>query len=286
MILKASSQTEFAIALAEAAQPVMALIERDPDLAIFQVVKQGTTGKSQGISRAVHSAIASTLAARRLNWSPIDAQRSFKAALTMNISVLDLQAKLANQTTPLTPAQREAIQAHPHESVKMLEASGVTDRDWLVGVEQHHEEPDGSGYPKKLIDITDIATLLRSADIYTAKLAGRAGRSAMMADAAARNFFTARTQHPVTAALIKEFGLYPPGSYVRLVTGEFGIVIKRGEQVTTPIVAALTNRSGDSLHEPMRRNCADKTYAIAAVVPESALRVRVSSEKLVVLASQ
>ena len=41
------------------------------------------------------------------------------------------------------------------------------------------------------------------------------------------------------AALIKEFGLYPPGCAVRLKSGEVGMVMRRGETASTPVVAVL-----------------------------------------------
>ena len=40
------------------------------------------------------------------------------------------------QTAPPTPEQRNAIKAHPHFSRLLLEASGVTDADWLYGAER------------------------------------------------------------------------------------------------------------------------------------------------------
>lgn len=284
-VLKASAQTEFAIALAESAAPVLALIDRDPDLAIFQVVRQGHQNKFQGISRSIHAAIAGHLAARRLGWDAESTLRAFKASLTMNLSVLELQSRLSNQTTPLTEGQRALIHGHPLESVKLLQEAGIQDAVWLTAVAQHHEDHDGRGYPHGATEISELAGLLRRADIYTAKLAARASRAAMPADTAAKTMFMSDKAHPVTASLVKEFGIYPPGTHVRLVSGELGVVVKRGEQVNAPIVAALTNRSGDALSEPVRRNCADKAHAIAAVVPESALKVRVSPEKLVVLAA-
>ena len=34
--------------------------------------------------------------------------------------------------------------------------------------------------------------------------------------------------HPICAALVKEFGVYPPGCFVTLASGETGVVVKRG----------------------------------------------------------
>ncbi len=283
-VLKASVQRDFANALDEAARPVLALIDREPDLAIFQIVRQALPSHAQyGVIHSMHAAIASQLAAARLGWDRTSMQRLFKAALTMNLAMLELQGRLATQVTPLTPAQREAVRTHPMRSVQMLQEAGVTDEDWLEAVQNHHEAPGGGGYPRGLGEVSEIAQLLRRADIYTAKLSPRATRGAMPANAAARAMFVSDAGHPMTAALVKEFGVYPPGCYVRLNSGETGVVIKRGETANTPIVASLTDRRGDPMLQPLRRNTAAPDHAIVGIVDERSLRVRVCSEQLLSL---
>lgn len=268
--LRHSGDARFIDALDAATPSVMALVERDKDLAIFQVLRQGGNAYVEyGVNHSMHAAIAAYLVAQRLGWSPAEAQRAFKAALTMNISMLELQGQLAAQTTPPTPEQREAVAAHPEFSVRMLELSGVTDADWLAAVAQHHEASDGSGYPHGLRDVHVMAELVRRADRYTAKLSARATRAAIAADAAARAMFMQDPGHPMTAALVKEFGVYPPGAFVRLASGEMGIVARRGATVTTPIVAVLTSAGGHHLSEPVRRDTGERDYAITGMVESS-----------------
>jgi HD-GYP domain-containing protein (c-di-GMP phosphodiesterase class II) len=286
-ILRTSTPAEFSSALNDAAEPVLALVERDPDLAIFQVVRQEAAGKSSyGVAHSVHAAIACYLVARRLGWDRGCMERVFKAALTMNLSMIDLQGRLATQVTPPTAAQRKLIHEHPHRSAEMLEASGVTDADWLEAVRQHHEVPGGHGYPSGSQDVSEMASLLRRVDVYTAKLSPRNTRQALAANQAGRELFLQDSQHPMAAAIVKEFGVYPPGCLVQLQSGEVGIVIKRGPTANTPVVAVLANGNGDALREPVRRSTDHPGCSVVGVVPESALRVRVSPEKLVILASR
>ena len=283
--LKTSPHGGYVAALDDAAAPVLALIERDPDLAIFQVLRQeGNDHLQYGVTHSVHTAITAHMVAQRLGWDAQATQTIFKAALTMNIAMLELQGQLAKQTTLLTPEQHAAIQSHPQRSVEMLQLAGVTDRDWLDAVAQHHEIPTGLGYPKGLTEVSDFASLLRRADIYTAKLSGRAKRDSMTADQAGRQMFMQDPGHPMTAALAKEFGVYPPGCHVSLVNGELGIVIKRGKTVTTPLVASLTNERGAALTEPRRRDTSVREHAIVAVVADKRVQVRVTPEKLMQLA--
>ncbi|MEO7245132.1 MAG: HD domain-containing phosphohydrolase, partial [Rubrivivax sp.] len=216
--------------------PLQALIQRDPDLAIFQVLRQeGNAHAQYGVTHSVHAAIVARLVAQRLGWSETEMQRAFRAALTMNIAMLELQGQLAEQTRPPTGEQRREILAHPHRGRVMLELAGVEDADWLQAVERHHEERDGTGYPSGTREPGELATLLHRADVYTAKLSARATREPQAADQAGRELFMQDPGHPICAALVKEFGIYPPGCFVTLASGETGVVVKRGSTVMTPV---------------------------------------------------
>ena len=279
--LRNSDDAEFLGTLESNTAPVLALVERDKDLAIFQVLRQeGGELVQYGVNHSTHAAITGYLVAQRLGWAADDAQRVFKAALTMNISMLELQGQLAIQNTPPSPEQRAAIHDHPEISRKMLELSGVTDGDWLTAVAQHHENTDGTGYPTGTHAPSDIAMLVRRADIYTAKLSPRAGRDAIAADKAGRMMFMQEPGHPMISALVKEFGVYPPGCFVRLMSGETGLVVRRGATVMSPLVAVLTSPTGATLPDPVRRDTSNKAYAVHSVLGGHAGQVKVSPEKL------
>jgi HD-GYP domain-containing protein (c-di-GMP phosphodiesterase class II) len=283
--LQACTDAGFGAALDEVSGPVQALIERDSDLAIFQVLRQdGSRHTQYGVNHSIHAAITAFLVAQRLGWEQAAVQKVFKVALTMNLSMLELQGQLAEQSAPLSTAQREAIQSHPQRSVQMLELAGVTDRDWLDGVADHHETADGNGYPAGKREVNELAALVLRADVYTAKLSPRHTRSAMAADRAGRAMFMHDPGNSMTAALVKEFGVYPPGCFVKLVSGETAVVVKRGASVVTPLVAALTTPSGMALQEPVPRDTSRREHAVAGVVGEGAVPVRVAPEKLVTLA--
>lgn len=284
LALQSAPHHSFRGALDDACTPVMALIERDPDLAIFQVLRrEGGPGVAYGVKRSLHAAITAHLVAQRLDWSPPELEKVFKVALTMNISMLELQAELSQQRTPPTQAQRDALQSHPLRSRAMLETAGVADRDWLLAVERHHELEDGSGYPSGCTDVGDLASLVRRADVYTSKLAARSHRDAMGADRAGREMFMQDPGHPMTAALVKEFGIYPPGCFVQLANGAMGIVVQRGPTVTTPVVAVLTHERGAPLPEPLRVDTSRPGCAVEGIVGERSVPFQLSPEKLVML---
>ena len=85
------------------------------------------------------------------------------------------------------------------------------------------------------------------------------------------------------SALIKEFGLYPPGCFVRLASGETAIVVRRGPSAHTPEAATVTNARGVASSEPLRRDTSRPEFAIVALLGERAAPVVITPEKLMAL---
>jgi len=269
-------------ALADAAQLVVALTERAPELAIFMLVAQPAQADKTpyGVVRSLHAAAAAHIVATRLGWPAQRCLTLIKAALTMNLSILELQERLSNQARLPSPAQRNAIHLHPHASAATLRASGVDDADWLSAVEQHHEKPGGGGFPSALVEVCELASALRAVDVYTAKLAGRSGRDALPPERAARDLLVVERGNAFALALVTEFGLHPPGSLVRLHNGEVGYVIERAADTGAPRVAVVTGRRGEPLQQPVARAAAGRELGIAGPAEPRVLRVRVSAERL------
>ena len=121
----------------------------------------------------------------------------------------------------------------------------------------------------------------RRADVYTSKLSSRSHREALSADQAGRQMFMQDPGHPMTAALVKEFGIYPPGCYVRLASGETGVVVQRGPTVTTPIVACLTNPRGAALPAPVRMDTSITRHQVQCVIGESSVNHKLTLDKLI-----
>lgn len=224
----------------------------------------------------IHTAILCDLIARRSGFDDVARLALCCAALTQNLAIAELQDRLGRQAGGLQPDQQAAVHAHPHSSVAMLQKAGVQDREWLQIVAQHHERLDGSGYPKSLRgdQISASARLLAVVDRYTAMVSERAYRPALIAKIALRHFADqGQTQFDPQFGilLIKELGIFPPGSWVRLANGETGIVLKRSDSSTQPLVGALLNPRGDAYVRPLRRQTADQQFRVTEVLPMRSL---------------
>jgi hypothetical protein len=263
----------------EAAVHVQALSEMNTDLLLFMILRQDHGRfETYGVTHALHVACVCSLLAQRLGWDRHDQERVVGAALTMNIAMIELQGTLARQAGPPSRRQRELIHEHPQQAVRLLRTAGLDDEAWLVAVEDHHERAGGGGYPRGRAEPGTMSQLLRLTDQFTAKHSARATRPALPAHAAARQLFIENPGDPLAALLIKEFGIYPPGCLVRLVSGELGIVVRRGRSANAPIVATLTTAQGRALSGPALRDTSRSNFAIASSVPEPAARVRLAPQ--------
>jgi hypothetical protein len=279
--LLTATPAELCSALDEVVNVLMALADRYPDKVLFQILRHDQTRlQSYGVSHSLHCAAVCCLTGRRMGWDDSQRRMLVSAAMSMNLSMIELQGRLAVQSLAPTPDQRAAIRAHPIRSAEMLAAAGVTDTMWLTAVEQHHELTDGSGYPSGRTDVVELAQALHYVDVFTAKISARSSRLALTPNVAAREIFTGSGGHPLAAALIKEFGIYPPGCFVQLATGEIAIVVQRGQSVSMPVVACLTNTAGQPMMRPVRRETTDKANAIVAMVADADVMVRVPWETL------
>lgn len=280
-LLKTVTEPLFIERVNEPITRVSVLPDGNVDLLIFMILRHDRSRPlSYGISHSLHTAAICSLLSRRKGWTEPQRRSVIGAALTMNIGMLELQGSLAVRIGRPTEAERELIHQHPTIAVNLLRAAGLTDTDWLTAVEQHHEISGGAGYPNKVSEPTEMARMLRFVDTFMAKHSPRAGRKTQPAHQAARDLFTHSGGDPLAGLIIKEFGIYPPGSYVKLASGEVAIVTQRGAAANAPVVMAITNKHGDPLSLPSRRETTLASTKIVDTVDEELIRVRHSAERL------
>ena len=265
----------------ECVSHVISLCDSSRDLLLFLILRHDQTRyKDYGVFHSLHVAATCGLIARRLKWNEDDRHSLVGAGLTMNMSITELQGQLAMEGQPPTDEQRQHIHRHPHESAAWLRQIGITDEKGLAAVEQHHETSTGGGYPAQLQTPTEMSQVLRYIDMFIAKLSARATRLAELPNVAARQLFTQNHGDPLAAVVIKEFGIYPPGCYVKLASGELAIVTRGGAHAHTPVVAALTNSDGHTLDEPSRRDTSELQHAIEEIIGENLVFIRPAWSRL------
>lgn len=258
---------------------------RNPDGTLFALIYLSATDAH--MYSATHAMLVSVmcgLAAREvLDWSPEMETLVCKAALTMNLGMTDVQDRLASQLDAPSAPQRQVIATHAAKSEQMLMALGVKDPLWLQAVRDHHTRVPGILRTKT--PPQQMARLIQRADMFAAQLAPRASRAPVApATAMQACYFDENRQVDDTgAALIKAVGIYQPGTFVRLATDEVAVVIKRGQNTSTPRVAVLINRSGMPTVEPTIRDTSVRDHRIIASVAHRDVKVRINLERLLPL---
>ena len=222
------------------------------------------------IRHAVDVALLGAILSKELGHAESVRRAIVCAALTMNVAMTELQITLYAQAAPLDDAQRRALVAHPVESARWLESGGLTDRLWLDIVAQHHEAADGSGYPARLHadDIRPEAQVVSLADRYCGMVSERAYRAGASPTAALREIYLrhgAAIDPKLIGLLVKEMGIYPPGTAVELANGELGVVVRRTLNPGQPIVRALRTAEGRPLPGWPKRVTADPIHAVRGV---------------------
>lgn len=248
---------------------LQALCDEDADAALgaLHLDQQG----SYTIFHPIHVALLCELLGRRLRMDLHERMSMLAAAVTANVGMVELQELLHNQTDPLSTEQREALNRHPVDSVAMLVAAGIEDEAWLEAVIQHHERPDGSGYPHgiRAEAISLTARVLALADIYCAMITPRRYRSEILAKDALREMFLKRGEEvdsDLVQLFIKEMGIFPPGALVRLNNGEHAVVIKRSRDAKCPRAQAVAGPRGAPYSVIRERDCSNEEYGIKEMI--------------------
>ena len=254
--------------------------DQDPEQAMGLLQLEATDHRLS--RRLMHAAVLSLVLAQPSGLPKEHHLSLMCAALTFDLALSPISEQLAAQTTPLSEVQWRAIQSHTLDSVALLERCGVSDTFWLNAVRDHHERVDGTGYPRGLRgeDVTIEARILGIVDIYSAMIRPRAYRDAQPSRVALRDIFLERGQRideRLATMFIKELGVYPPGTMVRLANGEIAVVVRRSSDGAHPQLRCVIGRDGTPLAFPQVRDSHNPDTAIAEIVSASQYRSALGS---------
>lgn len=276
-------QSDFGTRVHRLDRQILSQLDADTDASLLILIHSTTSEVHQySVTHALLVLAVCELAARHLDWPAEWRPPLRRAALTMNLAMTELQDQLALQESPVTPRQREQIDGHAWRAAEQMRQRGVGDALWLDAVEHHHATQ--AGPLAELPPMLQLARLIQRADIFAARLSPRKARQAMSATAAAKAAYLDENQQAdeAGAAIIKGLGIYPPGSCVRLASGEVGVVVRRGQRANEPVVASVIGRSGAPC-EPVLRDTRQAGLAIGAGVAPHEVKLRLNVSRLLQL---
>lgn len=174
-----------------------------------------------------------------------------------DIGKMTIPEHILNKPGRFTPEEYSIMKRHPENGLRILrKAESISEFSKIVVIE-HHERYNGSGYPKgiRYREIHEIGLVAAVVDVYDAMTTDRVYRAAWPPPKALALIFKGANvdfSPRIVDLFTKNLGIYPVGSFVKLASGEMGLVIKvdRGS-FFTPDVLILFNEKGERLKKPV-----------------------------------
>lgn len=144
-----------------------------------------------------------------------------------------IPSEVINKPAKLTPSEFEIIKTHPVQGYRLLMNTNDIAEDIRQGILNHHENVDGTGYPRGLIgaDIGKMGQIISIVDVYDALVTKRPYKTAKSPAQAIEIMFTMSNKFNMDLfkAFLAVINAYPNGSEVLLSTGETAIVLKQNK---------------------------------------------------------
>ncbi len=160
----------------------------------------------------------------------------------------------------LTPAEFALVKEHVDLAMQVLADGPKLPASVTMGIAQHHERIDGSGYPKGLkgSEIGIYGKMAAIADSFAALITPRAYANASAPQDALMNLYEwsgTSFHEPMVEQFVQAIGVFPVGSMIELTSGEVGVVVAHNRvRRLEPKVLILSNPDKSPLAQPVERD--------------------------------
>jgi HD-GYP domain-containing protein (c-di-GMP phosphodiesterase class II) len=238
---------------------------------------------------SINCAILALGLAHALEWSQGMVERAGLAALLHDLGNVNVDLDILNKPERLTATEYQHIKTHTTIGYELLCEEPDVHQDVALAALEHHERPDGLGYPqgKRAEEINPISMLVAVVDVYDAVTSHRVYRPARSHHDALGILWRGRGRkfdRKMVETFIHFMGWVAPGTLVRLSNGELAVVeetnIVHGffPIVRRLIPGALGYRAGAQLDlAELKDKDGKPELRIEEVLPDGAQGVKVKS---------
>lgn len=202
----------------------------------------------------VNVAILSISMGTRLGLSKQQLSQIGVAGLFHDIGKVKIPNKILQKPGKLSPEEWAIMKTHPIEGVKLITklhgVSNLAIRAMITAYE-HHLNIDLTGYPrvKRPRDQNLFSRVIAITDCFDAMTAHRSYQKDPFTPYEALHYMTTNLAERFDTTLLKVFvrtvGIYPPGTVVRLNTGELALVVCPSlKDVASPTIQLLRDAEG------------------------------------------
>lgn len=164
------------------------------------------------------------------------------AAMLHDIGKMSIPKNILDKPGKLNEYEWELMKRHPEYGYNMLYDNFTIHPDVRTGILLHHENVDGTGYPKGYTTerIPMIAKIIHVADVYDALCRKRAYKDEYKASEAIEYLMGncgTMFDRDVVSAFLRYITVYPVGTDVLLSDGRIARIVKnRAENILRPVV--------------------------------------------------
>lgn len=188
-----------------------------------------STAHNYTYSHSVNVCISSVVIGIGMELSRKELEQLALSALLHDIGKLVIDSEILEKPGKLTEEEYEEMKRHAEYGYKLLKDNNDIASVTKMGIYEHHENEDGSGYPRGLTTerIHAFAKIIHVADVFDALTAKRCYKEAMN-PADAMEYLMAHSHQMFQAEIVRVFlryvALYPLGSTVTLSNGRKAVV--------------------------------------------------------------
>lgn len=155
-------------------------------------------------------------------------------AILHDMGKIFVDKEVINKPSKLTPEEYEYVKKHSEFGYKYLKETYQIPAAAYVGVLQHHEKYDGTGYPSNTSrdSISLIGRIICIADVYDALISNRPYRAPLLPSEAMEYIMAnggLMFDVNLTRVFARKVAPFPVGTYVQLSNGYKGIVSENYE---------------------------------------------------------
>lgn len=245
--------------LADSVEQLVTQMVDDPDLLLNLSQIRGHSKPTY-----VHSVNVAVLVAGFTSALSYSRDRILEATIggiLHDIGKVRLPEELLQKEGTCTQQEYAMLKQHPEFGLDVVRRNGKTLPETVMHViGQHHERLSGGGYPERLRggQIKEAALVCALADMYdTLTTRGVNHHVCLPQEALALVFQGSDVEYPrlLVEHFTKLLGIYPVGSFVKLDSGEMGVVIKINRNaLLTPHVKILFDQQGKQIEIPFIRD--------------------------------
>jgi len=229
---------------------------------------------------------------RHLHFDEADLQMLGLCGLLHDVGKMRTPKVILNKRGALTEEEFTVMKQHTIDGHKLLKEDGGASTLPIDVVLNHHERPDGKGYPRglKAGEISEYARIIAIVDAYDAITSDRCYSKAVSPVDAQKEIYQNRGKQfdeEYALAFMQAIGPYPPGTIVELRNGMVGLVLSGQRKFRhLPTVVILRNEEKQVIDEKTvdlyltDSGQLDKGFLIRRTLPDGSFDIKLEDFKI------